>query len=54
MNSVLQCLSNTRPVLEYVISDNYAGHINTSSSSMSGALIKGSSAFVVSLIFSFD
>jgi len=41
MNSVLQCLSNTRPVLEFVLSDEYAKHINTSISSMNGALIKG-------------
>ena len=41
MNSVLQCLSNTRPVLEYVSSNDYASHINTSTSSMNGALIKG-------------
>lgn len=41
MNSVLQCLSNTRSVLEYVISNEYANHINTSTSSMNGALIKG-------------
>ncbi|XP_046463041.1 ubiquitin carboxyl-terminal hydrolase 2-like isoform X2 [Daphnia pulex] len=40
MNSVLQCLSNTRSVLEYVISNEYANHINTSTSSMNGALIK--------------
>lgn len=44
MNSVLQCLSNTRAVLEYVISNEYAGHINTSTSSMNGALIKGTSS----------
>lgn len=41
MNSVLQCLSNTRSVLEYVISNEYTNHINTSTSSMNGALIKG-------------
>ncbi|XP_032780533.2 ubiquitin carboxyl-terminal hydrolase 21 [Daphnia magna] len=40
MNSVLQCLSNTRSVLEYVISNEYTNHINTSTSSMNGALIK--------------
>ena len=41
MNSVLQCLSNTRPLLEYVAEDKYAPDINTSLSCMRGALIKG-------------
>lgn len=41
MNSVLQCLSNTRALLEYVITDEYASHLNTTTSSMNGALIKG-------------
>ena len=41
MNSVLQCLSNTRPVLDYVISEEYTRNINTTTSSMNGALIKG-------------
>jgi len=40
MNSVLQCLSNTRPVLDYVISEEYTRNINTTTSSMNGALIK--------------
>ena len=42
MNSVLQCLSNTRAVLDYVISEEYTRNINTTTSSMNGALIKGS------------
>lgn len=41
MNSVLQCLSNTRIVLEYVLHDEYVGNINTTTSSMHGQLIKG-------------
>lgn len=41
MNSVLQCLSNTRPLLEYVSEDKYASEINTTLSCMKGALIKG-------------
>ncbi|KAL4712184.1 hypothetical protein ACJJTC_011045 [Scirpophaga incertulas] len=40
MNSVLQCLSNTRPLLEYVSEDKYTGEINTALSCMKGALIK--------------
>ena len=41
MNSVIQCLSNTRPLLEYVRKDSYSTDINTTVSSMKGALIKG-------------
>ncbi|XP_047038755.1 uncharacterized protein LOC124643738 [Helicoverpa zea] len=40
MNSVLQCLSNTRPLLEYLCDERYADDINTSLSCMKGALIK--------------
>ncbi|XP_028130005.1 ubiquitin carboxyl-terminal hydrolase Usp2 isoform X1 [Diabrotica virgifera virgifera] len=40
MNSVLQCLSNTRWLLEYLKKDGYIKDINTSISSMKGALIK--------------
>ncbi|XP_018318666.1 ubiquitin carboxyl-terminal hydrolase 24 isoform X2 [Agrilus planipennis] len=40
MNSVLQCLSNTRPLLEYVKNDSYLKDINTTISGMKGALIK--------------
>jgi len=39
MNSVLQCLSNSRPLLEYVLSDEYSSHLNTCTSSMNGALM---------------
>jgi ubiquitin carboxyl-terminal hydrolase 2/21 len=41
MNSVIQCLSNTRPLLEYLLADCYLSDINTTVSSMKGALIKG-------------
>lgn len=41
MNSVIQCLSNTRYLLEYVREEGYMEDINTSISSMKGALIKG-------------
>lgn len=40
MNSVLQCLSNTRPLLEYLADDKYCDDINTTLSCMKGALIK--------------
>ncbi|XP_056641326.1 ubiquitin carboxyl-terminal hydrolase 2-like isoform X1 [Diorhabda sublineata] len=40
MNSVIQCLSNTRWLLEYLKKDAYIRDINTSISSMKGALIK--------------
>ncbi|CAG9832105.1 unnamed protein product [Diabrotica balteata] len=40
MNSVIQCLSNTRWLLEYLKKDGYMKDINTSISSMKGALIK--------------
>ncbi|VVC96484.1 unnamed protein product [Leptidea sinapis] len=41
MNSVVQCLSNTRPLLEYVTQEKYTTEINTSLSCMKGALMKG-------------
>lgn len=40
MNSVLQCLSNTRPLLEYCLRNGYLSDINITISSMKGALIK--------------
>ncbi|XP_059483508.1 ubiquitin carboxyl-terminal hydrolase Usp2-like isoform X2 [Neocloeon triangulifer] len=40
MNSVLQCLSNTRPLLEYILAEGYLSEINTTTSAMKGALIK--------------
>lgn len=41
MNTVLQCLSNTKPLLEYMIRDNYQSDINQSTSGMKGCLIRG-------------
>lgn len=49
MNSVLQCLSNTRPLLEWCLNDNYLSVINTTTSSMKGALIKAFAALLKSL-----
>ncbi|KAF2363829.1 Peptidase C19 ubiquitin carboxyl-terminal hydrolase [Trinorchestia longiramus] len=40
MNSVVQCLSNTRCLLEYLVKEGYAGDINTSLSTMKGDLIR--------------
>ncbi|KAG6455645.1 hypothetical protein O3G_MSEX009304 [Manduca sexta] len=49
MNSVLQCLSNTRPLLEYLADDKYAAHINTTLSCMKGALIKAFASVIKEL-----
>ncbi|XP_044740737.1 ubiquitin carboxyl-terminal hydrolase 2-like isoform X2 [Chrysoperla carnea] len=40
MNSVIQCLSNTRLLLEYLRDNTYLNDINTTNSSMKGALVK--------------
>ncbi|XP_074111262.1 uncharacterized protein LOC141535297 isoform X3 [Cotesia typhae] len=40
MNSVIQCLSNTKPLLEYLLNEQYLNDINQTTSSMKGALIK--------------
>ncbi|CAH1129663.1 unnamed protein product [Ceutorhynchus assimilis] len=40
MNSVLQCLSNTRVLLDYIRKDAYQRDINNTTSGMKGALIK--------------
>ncbi|XP_074653310.1 ubiquitin carboxyl-terminal hydrolase 2-like [Tubulanus polymorphus] len=40
MNSITQCLSNCRPLLEYCLNDDYHLDINTTSSTMKGALFK--------------
>ncbi|KAL2725146.1 ubiquitin carboxyl-terminal hydrolase Usp2-like isoform X1 [Vespula squamosa] len=49
MNSVIQCLSNTRPLLEYVMNEHYLVDINTTTSSMKGALIKAFSQVIQEL-----
>lgn len=41
MNSVIQCLSNTKPLLEYLLNEEYLSDINVTISGMKGALIKG-------------
>ncbi|XP_045769932.1 ubiquitin carboxyl-terminal hydrolase 15-like [Maniola jurtina] len=49
MNSVIQCLSNTRPLLEYLADDKYTADINTTLSCMKGALIKAFASVVKEL-----
>lgn len=41
MNSVLQCLSNTKPLLEYFLRDDFTFDKNTTTSSMKGQLVTG-------------
>lgn len=41
MNSIVQCLSNTKLLLEYCLNDEYQDDINTTTSNMKGALING-------------
>ena len=45
MNSVLQCLSNTRQLLDYCLEEKYVTEINTTTSNMKGSLFKGESCF---------
>ncbi|GFS20656.1 ubiquitin carboxyl-terminal hydrolase 2-like [Elysia marginata] len=40
MNSVLQCLSNTRQLLDYCLDEKYHSEINTTTSNMKGSLFK--------------
>jgi len=41
MNSIIQSLSNTKPLLEYCLSENYELDKNTTTSKLKGALIIG-------------
>ena len=42
MNSVLQCLSNTKPLLEFCLKENLEDYLNRSSTSvLKGALMRG-------------
>lgn len=49
MNSVIQCLSNTKQLLEYVRKDLYVNDINTTISGMKGALIRAFSQVIKEL-----
>lgn len=53
MNSVLQCLSNTKPLLEFCLKGNLDEYLNRSSTSvLKGALMRGNQC-VLLLIVSF-
>jgi len=41
MNSIIQCLSSTRPLLEYCLDEAYVDDINEQSSRMHGTMMKG-------------
>ncbi|KAK6645035.1 hypothetical protein RUM43_001311 [Polyplax serrata] len=49
MNSVLQCLSNTKPLLEYLLNEEYMTDINFTISAMKGSLIKAFSNVIQEL-----
>ncbi|XP_043232925.1 ubiquitin carboxyl-terminal hydrolase 2-like isoform X2 [Amphibalanus amphitrite] len=49
MNSVLQCLSNTRALHDYILREEYTADINTTTSAMKGALIKAFGALMCDL-----
>lgn len=53
MNSVLQCLSNTKPLILFCFKDNLHEYLNRSSTSiMKGALMQGKKERVI-LVFHF-
>lgn len=49
MNSIVQCLAHTRPFLEYCLKDGYSSEINTSTSSMKGALFEAFATLLKSI-----
>jgi len=49
MNSVIQCLSNTKLLTNYLLNDEHVRDINTSNSSMKGSLIKAFATVIKSL-----
>ena len=49
MNSVIQCLSNTKPLLEYLLNEQYLNDINSTTSSLKGLLIKAFSQVIQEL-----
>jgi len=49
MNSVLQCLSNTKQLTNYLLKEEYLREINTSNSSMKGSLIKAFASVIKNL-----
>ena len=53
MNSILQCLSNTRLLLDYCLNEEYRDDINKTTSNMKGSLINGTS-YAIFCFFSGD
>ncbi|XP_069115332.1 ubiquitin carboxyl-terminal hydrolase 2-like [Argopecten irradians] len=49
MNSVLQCLSNTKPLIEFCLNEEYLSEKNTSTSSMKGQLITAYASLMMSM-----
>jgi len=49
MNSVIQCLSNTKLLTNYLLNDEHVRDINTTNSSMKGSLIKAFATVIKSL-----
>jgi len=49
MNSVIQCLSNTKLLVDYLLSDEYTSDLNTTNSSMKGSLVKAFAALIKNL-----
>ncbi|XP_050034496.1 ubiquitin carboxyl-terminal hydrolase 2-like [Dermacentor andersoni] len=49
MNSIVQCLAHTRPLLEYCLKDGYVSEINSSTSSMKGALFEAFATLMKSI-----
>jgi len=49
MNSVIQCLSNTKQLTSYLLKDEHLREINTSNSSMKGSLIKAFASVIKNL-----
>jgi len=49
MNSVIQCLSNTKLLTNYLLNDDHVRDINTTNSSMKGSLIKAFATVIKSL-----
>src|SRR6218665_1773256 len=47
MNSILQCLSNTRALLDFCLGGTYMAQINTQTSNMKGAMIKGQTEVLI-------
>jgi len=49
MNSVIQCLSNTKQLTNYLLNDEHMREINTTNSSMKGSLIKAFATVIKAL-----